>query len=47
MDDVPTPTKLCSLQECLYYTDIADREYGGIWYMNLPLDAKVHNEQKL
>ena len=39
MDDMLTPTKLCSLQECLYSTDIADREYSGIWYVILPLDV--------
>jgi len=38
MNDMSTPSELCSLQKCLNSTDVAYFEYSGVRYMFLPLD---------
>ena len=39
-----TPSELCSLQKCLYSTNVAYFEYSGVRYMFLPLDVCYFSE---
>lgn len=43
-NDMSAPSELCSLQKCLYSTDVTGFEYSGVQYTFLPLDVCYFSE---